>query len=82
MMSSQEDISTSFAGQKKSAKQIRMSLLKKLADESIFANKNEIGLIIDLICSCLNPDPSKRPSIRGLLHSPLFIMDKYEGMNA
>lgn len=56
--------------------------MKKLADESIFVHKNEIGLIIDLISSCLNPDPNKRPTVRGLLQSPLFIMDRYESINA
>jgi serine/threonine protein kinase len=75
-------MNSTFAGQKKTAKQQRMGLLKKLADESIFANKNEIGLIIDLICSCVNPDPTKRPTINGLLNSPLFLMDKYENLNA
>lgn len=67
---------------KSTAHQIRINLLKKLADETIFAHKNEIGLIIDLISSCLNPDPNKRPTIRGLLQSPLFIMDWYESINA
>jgi len=46
------------------------------------SRKNELGLILDLVASCLDMDPKKRPTINGLLHSPLFAMDKYELTNA
>jgi serine/threonine protein kinase len=57
-------------------------MYQALAKDEIYKNKNELGLIIDLISSCLDPDPNKRPTIKGLRHSPLFKLDKYEKVNA
>jgi serine/threonine protein kinase len=48
----------------------------------ILSRKNELGLILDLISSCLDIDPKKRPTISGLLNSPLFMMDNYERTKA
>lgn len=48
----------------------------------MLARKNELGLILDVISSCLEMDPKKRPSIQGLLHSPLFSLDNFEAQNA
>jgi len=39
-------------------------------------------LILDLVSSCLDVDPKKRPTIQGLLHSPIFKMDSHEQTNA
>lgn len=39
-------------------------------------------MILDLIASCLDMDPKKRPTISGLLNSPLFKLDNYEMTNA
>ena len=44
--------------------------------------KNELGLILDLISSCLDEDPKKRPTIQGMLHSPIFMQDDHERTNA
>lgn len=44
----------------------------------MLARKNELGLILDLISSCLDVDPKRRPTIPGLLTSPLFQLDSYE----
>lgn len=44
----------------------------------MLARKNELGLILDLISSCLDVDPKRRPTIPGLLSSPLFQLDSYE----
>ena len=48
----------------------------------VLERKNELGLILDLIASCLDEDPKKRPTIQGLLHSPIFMMDDHERTNA
>lgn len=42
------------------------------------AEKNDLGLILDLIALCLQIDPLKRPTVKGLLSSPIFDMDQYE----
>lgn len=42
------------------------------------SRKNELGLILDLISSCLDMDPKRRPTISGLINSPLFSMDHHE----
>lgn len=43
---------------------------------------NEIGKALDAIFLCLQIDPKKRPSIRALLESPAFVLDKYEEKQA
>ena len=48
------------------------------AQAGVLARKNELGLILDLISSCLDVDPKRRPTIPGLLKSPLFQLDSYE----
>ena len=48
----------------------------------VLERKNELGLILDLISSCLDVDPKKRPTIQGLLNSPIFMLDKNELTNA
>ncbi len=42
----------------------------------------ELGQILDLISSCLSFEPSARPTIKQLYHSPLFQMDNIETINA
>ena len=37
---------------------------------------------MDLIASCIDMDPKKRPTIKGLLTSPIFSLDNYEMTNA
>lgn len=48
----------------------------------VLERKNELGLILDLISSCLDVDPKKRPTIQGMLNSPIFMLDKHEQTNA
>jgi len=48
----------------------------------VLSRKNELGLILDLVASCIDVDPKKRPTIKGLLHSPIFSLDNYERTNA
>jgi serine/threonine protein kinase len=57
-------------------------MLTAFAKGEVLERKNELGLILDLVASCLDMDPKKRPTINGLLNSPLFQMDKYELTNA
>ena len=52
-----------FAGQQVSNNQSRMQTFASLAKQEILARKNELGLILDVISSCLEMDPKKRPSI-------------------
>ena len=53
-----------------------------LAKAQVLERKNELGLILDLISSCLDVDPKKRPTVEGLLHSPIFMLDEPELTNA
>ena len=53
-----------------------------MAKAEILQHKNELGLILDLIASCLDVDPKKRPTIQGLLNSPIFYLDQHERTNA
>jgi len=71
-----------FAGQHTKAEEIRKKLLSQLAQATVLQRKNELGLILDVISSCLDIDPKKRPTINGLLHSPLLKMDNQELTNA
>lgn len=57
-------------------------MMQVFAQKEVLERKNELGLVLDLIASCLDMDPKKRPTIQGLLNSPLFAMDKYELTNA
>lgn len=65
-----------------SAEDIRKNQFFALAQASVLERKNELGLILDIVSSCLDVDPKKRPTINGLLHSPLFKMDQHEKTNA
>jgi serine/threonine protein kinase len=56
--------------------------MQSFAKADVLDRKNELGLVLDIISSCLDMDPKKRPTIQGLLHSPLFSLDKYELTNA
>lgn len=71
-----------FAGQETKSAEIRKKLLFSLAQATVLSRKNELGLILDVISSCLDIDPKKRPTINGLLHSPLLKMDLQEQTNA
>lgn len=67
-----------FPGESKPNKEQRLKLLRSFAKAGVLARKNELGLILDLISSCLDFDSKKRPTIPGLRNSPLFKLDKYE----
>lgn len=41
-----------------------------------------MGLVLDLIATCLDVDHKKRPTVAGLLNSPIFKLDTYEMTNA
>lgn len=58
--------------------EIRLRMIQAFAKSAVLERKNELGLIMDLISSCLDLDPKRRPTIPGLLSSPLFQMDEYE----
>lgn len=53
-----------------------------MAKATVLDRKNELGLILDLISSCLDVDPKKRPTIQGMLNSPIFMLDNHELTNA
>ena len=57
-------------------------MISAFARADVLARKNELGLILDLVSSCLDADPKRRPTISGLLHSPLFQLDSYEQTKA
>jgi len=44
--------------------------------------KNDLGLLLDLIALCLQVNPDKRPTVKGLLNCSLFQLDKYETTQA
>ena len=52
--------------------------MQSFAKAGVLNRKNELGLILDLISSCLDMDPKRRPTIPGLINSPLFQLDSYE----
>jgi Ca2+-binding EF-hand superfamily protein/serine/threonine protein kinase len=45
-------------------------------------HKSDIGLILDLVAMCLQINPSHRPTVRGLLMSPLFQLDDFQQRHA
>lgn len=49
-----------------------------MANMEVLERKSELGLIVDLIASCLEWDPKKRPTISSMLNSPIFKQDEYE----
>ena len=61
-----------YPGQQSTASTIRERTYLKLAQASVLARKNELGLILDILSSCLDVDPKQRPTIQGLLNSPIF----------
>jgi serine/threonine protein kinase len=71
-----------FPGQSSSQQELRQKMIQVFAKSEVLERKNELGLVLDLIASCLDMDPKKRPTIQGLLNSLLFAMDKYELTNA
>jgi serine/threonine protein kinase len=71
-----------FPGQPTTNEDTRLRLMKAFARADVLARKNELGLILDLVSSCLDADPKRRPTIAGLQHSPLFQMDDYERTKA
>jgi len=71
-----------FPGQSHSGDEIRKKIYLAFAKGDILDRKNELGLILDMVASCLDIDPKKRPTINGLLNSPLFQLDEYEKTNA
>jgi len=48
----------------------------------VLRRKNEMGLILDLLASCLDVDAKQRPAIGGLLNSHIFKLDAYETVSA
>ena len=44
-------------------------MLTSFAKGEVLERKNELGLILDLVASCLDMDPKKRPTINGIPHS-------------
>lgn len=71
-----------FSGQKDPQRKTRNQFLLAMAKVEVLERKNELGLILDLIASCLDVDPKKRPTIQGLLTSPMFFLDPHEKTNA
>jgi serine/threonine protein kinase len=77
-----KDRAPRYPGQSHTNQDIRQKMFQVFAQAEVLERKNELGLILDLIASCLDMDPKKRPTIQGMLHSPLFQMDNYELTNA
>jgi len=67
-----------YPGQPLTNQEARLRLMTAFARADVLARKNELGLILYLISSCLDADPKRRPTITGLLNSPLFQLDSYE----
>lgn len=64
-----------FPGQQQKNSAFREKTYLALAKSMVLERKNELGLILDLISSCLDVDPKKRPTIPGMLNSPIFMLD-------
>jgi len=67
-----------YAGRQMTNQESRLRAMQAFAKAGVLARKNDLGLILDLISSCLDLDPKRRPTIPGLLSSPLFQLDDYE----
>ena len=61
-----------YPGQPTTNEASRLRLIESFAKAEVLGRKNELGLILDLVSSCLDSDPKRRPTISGLLASPLF----------
>ena len=64
-----------FPGQQTKNSTVREKTYLQLAKAQVLDRKNELGLILDLVASCLDVDPKKRPTVQGLLNSPMLMMD-------
>ena len=53
----------SFPGQQVKNSTYREKTYLHLAKAIVLERKNELGLILDIISSCLDVDPKKRPTI-------------------
>lgn len=73
-----DQVPIKFAGQQNHSASVRKQFLLLMAKEQVLERKNELGLILDLVSACLDIDPKKRPTIQGLLHSPIFQLDTHE----
>ncbi len=62
-VSNQQEEMPRFAGQQDKQHSIRVQFMKTMAKAQVLERKNELGLILDLISSCLDVDPKKRPTI-------------------
>jgi hypothetical protein len=58
-----KDQAPRFPGQSHTSTEIRKKMFQLFAKAEILDRKNELGLILDIIASCLDMDPSKRPTI-------------------
>ena len=54
---------------------------KEIRNTKVMSN-NDLGKAIDLISLCMQIDPNKRPTIKALLNSSVFSLDKYEEKQA
>jgi hypothetical protein len=52
-----------FPGQESSMAQQRKRILESFATAEIMSRKNELGLILDIVASCIDMDPKNRPTI-------------------
>lgn len=76
---------------KKKGKETQAQMIEALSKGTIGANeettggvreKSSLGLLFDIIACCLDVSPQNRPSLQGLINSPLFALDKYERSSA
>ena len=56
-----------YPGQTTTQEASRLRLMKAFTKAAILSRKNELGLILDLISSCLDFDAKRRPTNNGLL---------------
>ena len=43
--------------------ELRRKIMQSFAKAEVLERKNELGLILDIISSCLDMDPKRRPTI-------------------